>query len=319
MTYMTSEDLLLSMLVLHRSAYPETDVSSRYKLDRAAITNNIETRFLWSAQRIRTLSYALNWSQTLKKSKRKPDNLVRRKEQIIFHDLRTMPPNEVKAENEGLANWIVSQVIRDLNEYISYHILQVHDMCARLPDADKYLTSQDIQNALLKSREFETRGLADGLKILRKEFGIKFQNQRMLINLYKMRNLFAHFDGIVQRKYCDAKGTFKTRWLANKRYLVRRRTGKRVLYSKVSGPISGKEYSQMQTEWLARVEERTYKLGDKIELDIKDVSDLVFFHMCVLNELQVSTIKFMKSQGFLVREFDAYGAKLESSLIYELD
>src|SRR5690606_24195534 len=111
--------------------------------------------------------------------------------------------------NSSLANWITNQVVRDLNEFLMYYLLGVYESCVLATYAEKSITPRDVLEGRVRSERFGGNGLKDRLKILRKEFGLDLMHKQEVLSLYELRNIFAHFDGTVQRKFCKDRGRLK--------------------------------------------------------------------------------------------------------------
>jgi len=313
------EQLLDGLLCLHKHVphHLKSGASTRFKVDKSAISSNIETLYFIAINRLSHLSYGLGWGMTLKESQLRPKDSSIEEVGFYFHRISEMKDKEVALNNTYFSNWLSNQLIRDLSEFLLFHLLEVYEICLTVKLSEQNLTEAGILEIKERTKRFEQNNLMDRLKIIRKEFGILITHKNELNSIYKLRNVFAHFDGVMQKKYCDGKGKFKAYWPDNKYFLVRRKTGQKVPYHRVRKPYSGNEYSQLRVEWLSKARTRTYKAEEQITLTESDLQSLLFFYMYIFNQIQKGIIKFIKQKDIPVREFNVYGGEVSLSLVGE--
>ncbi len=272
-----------------------------------AVSSNIEVLYARAVHRLTSLSYGLMWRHTLNDSTIKPSRPDTGLVMNLFPNVEEMEGVDITKSNKAFGDWVANQTLRDLSEYLLYYLLEIYELCLTVKLSKEDIKFNSLKDIKEKSEKFEKNSLSDRLKTLHKEFGIITPNKDALQNLYKLRNVFAHFDGIMQKKYCDDKGIFQAYWPVNSYYLHKRVSGKKVPYHKVRKPFTGDEYGKFEVCWLKSSQKKKYKAGEKIDIDDDRLHSLIFFYLYIFQELQKGMIKFMKKHGIKVNEFDTYG------------
>ena len=292
-----------------------SQAATRINLEEDTISSSVEALYSLAVNKIEKLSYGSLWCQTLEDGELRPSELSSKNVQQIFHVLEEMDNTTIRKKNNAFGNWVSNQIIRDICEYLNYHLLEIYQICFLVKLSRKSIEFEHTSNLEERSKKFENDSLKNRFRTLRTDFNIETPNLDTLISVYRLRNIFAHFDGVMQKKYCDKNGVFHAAWPVNKYYLVSRKTGKRVPYHRVKKPFSGDDYSHVQIDWLSQARKCTYTANEKIEINIKELHDLIFFYFYIFQNLQLGIINFMKSNGVQVREFDTYGGQFSLSFL----
>ena len=281
-----------------------------FDINRQNISGNLEVLYQNSNQRIAQLAYYTHWSSNFRdNSDLQPELLLDKIDGnigMVFNDPTVLKKNVVQSLNNDFSSWISNQVIRELNEYLLFYLLDLYEVCLVVQQAAKPIKPRDVVDIQKKSKKFEKSGLKDRLKELRKNFGIEVAHSKELVSLYVIRNIFAHFDGIVQRKFCKDGEKLEVFWPQNTYELERRSDGKAVSYDSVPKPFKGNDYSQIHITWLNKPYCKTYQVGEKILLTREQINELFFFYLSVFNELQRGLVNFCELNDVRVKDPSQY-------------
>lgn len=304
---------IFEMLQLLLEGIPLEDrgtTTFEFSLIEEGLSNNIEVIYKMATQRLAHLAYYLEWGKGLDgNSKDTPPQLGLSKEAVAscrFHDFDEIKPQEVFALNRSFSSWIANQVIRDLNEYLKYFLLGVYESSLVAQYAGRSISPKDIVEARKLADKFEGGGLEDRLKMLRKSYGIKITHRAEILSLNRIRNIFAHFDGVVQRKFCNKEGLLTVSWPTNTIKIKERSSGKLILFDDVPKPFSGDEYGEVQVTWLNNPNKTEYRPNDRIQLSHSDLNELIFFYLYVVNELQRTLVSSIEQRDINLKPFDGY-------------
>ena len=303
-----AKHLFDSLLMLSKSAkVPEVSKKAvRYSLNHVGISQRLEVLFHNAASRFSMLSYGAAWEHTLSNSDDVPSPSKSDTMNFRFHDFDSLKGDAAKTKNSEFSAWLSGQILRDLSEYLVFHLLEVYEVCLLVSLHKEELSEDDVTEAKDKVLSFEKGGSRDRFRRLLKEFGIRVPFKEAILSLYDARNVFAHSSGVVEKRYCDKKGQFRIQWPANKSFLIKRDTGKRVAFHRVRKPFSAERYSHAQVEWLSKSRTVTYVEGDKVSVESKDFQELVFFYLYVTKELQSQIVDFFKKNDVLVTPAESY-------------
>ena len=305
-----------SVFQLFQNLIDQVPLSKRHKLTlefdliQKHTAHNVEIMYRISTQRLAQLSYSHEWARTLNNSailkphchnKYAPDYI-----RSSFHDLEAISEKTTESLNGAFSSWIMNNILRDCNEFLMYYLLGVFETCLIAKNHEGSLKPEDVVNGRIKSQKFEKNGLADRLKILRKDFDIAPTYCHELIGLYKLRNIFAHFDGIIQQDDCQKDGTLKVLWPTNTYKFRKTGTNEWIPYRKVRKPFSAEQYDKVTIHWFNKRETKIYQAGERITLSEKELNDLLSFYLFVFNEIQKDFVTFMKKQNLKVKDFQKY-------------
>ena len=167
---------------------------------------NIEIYYQNSIKRLAELSYYYSWGCIFENdSELDPFSESKQGKSYVKHRYQPTEINKVKQRkilNTSFSGWINNNVIRDLSEFFMFYLLGVYETCVIAKYANKDLTLANVVNGKEDRDAFEKHGMKDRLGILRKEFGINITHNQQLISVYELRNVFSHYDGVVQSKFC---------------------------------------------------------------------------------------------------------------------
>lgn len=286
----------------------------RYSINEAAVCSNLEIIYGLATSRLSHLAYFIDSSATVSNMKDfKPctKELDLTEFRNDFHDYDAMSLESARRLNQQMHAWVCNVVMRELCEYLHYHLLQVYEACMTIKLAGQDITPDQIDGIRRDSGLFEGKTVSERLNILKKDFGIVSVFQQELASLYKARHVFAHFDGYIQKKFCDENGFFTLFWPKNKCRLVKRSNGKKVPYHKVPRPIDSNVFTTFEITYFGQPVRMKYKIGDRINIDSNDVRDLIFLFNHVFDQLQGGLVKFVQGRNLKVRDFESYRLKAE--------
>lgn len=287
------------------------DAVVEYDLDRKAAAHNIEVIYHASSGRLAQLSYFIDMAATVNSSVNfKPSPPASERIRAAFYDYEELADESLQSLNTAMNAWVSNQVMRELCEFLHYYLLQVYEFCLINKYASKPIRLAQIESIREEVDKFEKSDLRDRLRLLRREAKIRLAepHRQSITSLYKARNIFAHFDGRVQRKFCDSKkGVVEILWPKNSYHLHKRDGGKKVPYHKVRKPFSGHEYDQIIITWLGETKMKTYYIGERIHLETEQLHELIFFFVFIFSDIQKGLIQYAKNSGVEVRDFEAYG------------
>lgn len=306
----------LSIFQLFQNLIDQVPLQQRHNLTlefdliQKHTAHNVEIMYRISTQRLAQLSYFHEWARTLNNAPTlKPQHDNKYAPDYIrssFHDLETINSKTTETLNSSFSGWIMHNILRDCNEFLMYYLLGVFETCLIAKNYEGSLKPENVVNGRVKSEKFEKNGLIDRLKILRKDFDINPTHSQELIGLYKLRNIFAHFDGTVQQSDCQKDGMLKVLWPTNTYKFRKTGTNKWIPYSKVRKPFSSEQYDKVNIYWFNKKETKTYQCGEKITLSEKELNDLLSFYLFVFNEIQKDFVSLMQRQNIKVKDFRKY-------------
>lgn len=283
-----------------------------FDLSKDNTSQNIEAIYQQSCQRLSQLAHYLHWSATFKDNTalrpNSPSESAQRNIGMLFNDPAKLEHGVLQSLNNDFSSWISNQILRELNEFLSYYLLNIYETCLVIDQSSSSITPKDVVGIREQSANFEKSNLKERFKQLRQCYGIAVTHTTEACSLYEIRNIFAHFDGVVQRKFCKNDGQLKMFWPANTYYLERRKDGKKIPYHRVQKPFCGTVYGPLHITWLNKPKEITYNSGDKISLSYEQMNELLFFYLYIFHELQEAQIEFCKSHEVPVRNISEYTA-----------
>ena len=277
------------------------------------VSHNIEAQYQYAVERIVQLAFFLEWALHLQNAKdaRPTAHLfvTTAEPSVRFHDIEAMPANELETRNDTFSKWVIHRILRDQTEFFSFYLLELFQTCTIIAQADKSIRPKDIVEGLKAGKMFDGASLKQRLSTLRQRFQLVTPYGEELICLNKLRNVMAHYDGVVSAKNCDKSGRLKIKWPGNTYRLLRRDTGKYVNYADVPKPFKGDDYAQIETVFLNKQRVTMYHANDRIELSPAQLEELNLFYLHVLNEFQKELIEFARAHGVRVRPLSEYMPK----------
>ena len=272
--------------------------------------NNLEAIYHMVTQRLAHLAYCLEWSRTTENNgELKPEITSLNTTDYVsatFHDLDSIKPEVVHFLNNSFSYWINNQIVRELSEFLKLYLSELYETCIVLEYAETPLTPRDISDIREECKSFENGGMQERLSYLRKRFDFHITHNSEILSLYKVRNIFSHYDGVVMRKFCNKDGTLTISWPRNTYKFKKRGKREWTPYHKIAKPFYSDIYESVQITWMSQPEIRTYRPLDIIQLSHKDLNDLIFFYLYVFNELHKKLVKIVKDRGLKVKPFERY-------------
>lgn len=280
-----------------------------YDLNEENLDKNLESIYQIAISRLTHIDYYFQWSYNILKNPQTlppPADFLEVEGMLHqFNDLENMTEEETSVLNHSFSKWIRNLLLRELDEFLQYYLLAIYETCLIIKFIDKEITPSDFVDARAAAKNFEESSLKDRLKILRQEYKVDFKHKSELYSLHKLRHIFAHFDGVIQKKFCNKNGVLEVTWPVNSVKLKHRITGRFVPFNKVTRPFN-KEYGEIHITWLNTPKKAKYNINDKIELSHAELNQLVFFYLYVFNELHDSLVEYAKIKGIKVRPFEKY-------------
>ena len=279
-----------------------------FSLTEESLDKNLDSKYQFVLSHLTHLAYYLEWAYSLdQNSDTLPPNTEMMQVQGIpffFHDLENTKPENLSLLNKSFSKWINNQIVRDLDEYLQAQLLVIYETCLIAQYTDQNIFPKDFVELRKAACKFEGSTLKERLKTLRKEYGIDFPHKAEVYSLNKIRQIFAHFDGVVQKKFCDKDGVLKVTWPSNTVKFKNQKTGKFV--SKKNIPKGSTDYKEMQVTWLDHPVVTKYRAKDCIELSHADLNQLIFFYLNVFNKLHHDLVEYVRETGIEVRSFKEY-------------
>lgn len=320
---MVPEDSIIELLHKELDKVPlshRAQAKLAFGLNTDSLDKNLESVYHTAISRLTHIDYYFQWSHSLhENSNTRPpkadfldvDGLLHQ-----FNDLDCLKEQEVRLLNHSFAKWVSNLLLRELDEFLQYYLLATYEKCLMVNFVNKEITPEDVVNARGYYKKFEESSLKDRLKTLRKDFNIDITHKSELYSLHKLRHIFAHFDGVVQKKNCNKSGKLEVSWPVNRVYVKNRETGKLVPIEQAARPLN-KKYGQIQITWLSKPERFTYSPNEKIEISHEKLNQIAFFFLYIFNELHDGLVTHARSKGFSIRPFQAYSLTPELCLIGE--
>lgn len=300
---------MLQMVMDRVPFYLRGDLSLEYDLNESSLDKNLESIYQIAISRLTHIDYYFQWAYSLSQNPHTlPPAIDFLKVEGMLHqfnDLEDMREADTSALNNSFSKWIGNLLLRELDEFLKYYLLAIYETCLTIKFVGKEITPADVVNARDAAKAFEESALKERLKTLRQEYDIDFTHKTELYSLHKLRNIFAHFDGVVQKKFCNKKGDLEVTWPINSVKLKHRKTGKFVPFERVPRPFN-KDYGEVQIKWLSSSKKTRYTVKDKIELSYAELNQLVFFYLYVFNQLHDGLVEYARENGIEVRPFQKY-------------
>ncbi|MFC3051387.1 hypothetical protein [Kordiimonas pumila] len=313
------EHLFDSLLLIHKSAsaVEPSRRAVRYHLDSKSASNRIEVLFYRAFSRLSLLSYGAAWEHTISNSNEVPSPSRDDTVNFYFHDFNALKEGGAITKNGDFSSWLSGQILRDFSEYFAFHLLEVYEVCVLLKQHNTELSEDDVSLAKEEVLSFERASIKDRLKRLHKEFQISIPFKKEILSLYEARNILAHANGLVEKKHYNNVKNLQIQWPVNKYYLVRRDTGKKIPYNRVSKPFLSEKYGKVEINWLSKFRKVTYSAGEKISLENRDFQDLVFFYLHVVEKMQLQIVELFLQHGIFVSPVETYTGTISGQFIGE--
>lgn len=283
------------------------------------LDKNLESKYQFAQSRLTHLSFYLEWAYGLYQNDQTlPPETEMMKVQGLpcsFHDFDDIELEDLSVLNKSFSKWINNQLVRDLDEYLQAHLLVIYETCLVAQYAGRKILAKNFVEMRQAANKFEGSSLRERLRILRKEYAIDIEHKSEVYSLNKIRQIFAHFDGVVQKKFCDKNGVLKVTWPTNTVKFKNQKTGKLVLQEDI--PKHSEDYRGMQITWFDQPKITTYRDKDCIELSHADLNQLIFFYLYIFNKLQYSLVEYVRQEGVRVRPFKEYAITPDICVISE--
>lgn len=292
----------------------KNEAAVNYTVNKDLVASNLEAIYHRSSSRLAQLSYFLDSITSITDKDDFRPNLKHNDHiKISFYDYEDMNSKDILLLNKQMEAWMSNQVMRELLEFLHYYLLDVYERCLIIKHSSFPVKITQIENIRKDVDDFEKSDIKKRFKKLRRESKIEISHRNAVASLYNARNVFAHFDGVVQEKFCGNNDYMEVLWPQNSYLLKRRKNNKNIPWHKVPKPFSGDEYSQVIINWLEKPKIQKYMVGDKIKLSVQDIHEMIFFFICIFNEIQQGIIRFANKHDIPARDLNYYG--LEQSIV----
>jgi len=212
-----------------------------FDLDEKSLDKNLESTYQHAISRLTHIDYYFQWSYSLSRNPHTlppPADFLEVEGMLHqFNDLEDMKEGDTYALNNSFSKWISNLLLRELDEFLQYYLLVLYETCLIVKFVDKEIVPVDVVNTRLAAKKFEESSLRERLKTLRQDYDIDFTHKPELYSLHKLRHIFAHFDGVVQKKFCNKDDILEIMWPINSVQAKHRITGKLVPFEKVPRPV----------------------------------------------------------------------------------
>lgn len=155
-------------------------LSAEFSISRKTTAQNIELFYKLATQRLFMLAYYLEWAKILEKNEtsapHQREDYKTSEISISFHDIENLGTQERQAYNTSFSLWTINQIIRELNEFLLFYLLEIHETCLIVRYADKAISPEDIVNGRMATEFFEKMGMKDRLEVL-EDFGFTINRQ----------------------------------------------------------------------------------------------------------------------------------------------
>lgn len=309
---------ILNLLEKKASEANSTDAEIEYTLSKKGTAQGLEALYHYSINRLADASYTLDSLTTTHEKQLRPDvNESYADIHSRFYNYEKLSTEEVNNLNSRLLSRTINSLIRDLTEFLSYYLLHIYELSMVIEHSRKGIKFTEVESLKRDVTEFEKSPITQRFKLLKKLTKANSQHRQEIASLYKARNVFAHFEGVVQEKFCTNNGKLEILWPVNDCKLKNRKTGKLISYSKVKKPFKGDDYESFKVTWLSKPKRSTYNKGDSIQLSTKDAHDLIFFFWHIFNEIQEGMIRYSLKHEIPARKFETYQAKYNFNLVID--
>lgn len=319
---MMQEDSIIDKLQAELDKIPlqlRGAVGFGYGFAEEDLDKNLESKYQFAHSRLTHLSFYLEWAYGLYQNHQTfpPDaeTIKMRGMPCSFHDLENTKLEDLSFLNQSFSRWINNQVVRDLDEYLQAHLLVIYETCLIAQYAGRKILARNFVDIRKAADKFERSTLKERLRTLRREYEIDLDHKAEVYSLNKIRHVFAHFDGVVQKKFCDKEGVLKVTWPTNSIKFQNQKTGKFVLQEDI--PKDSEDYKGMQITWLDNPKVIEYRVKDCIELSHADLNQLVFFYLNIFNKLQYHLVEYVRKTGVKVRPFKEYAVTPDVCIVSE--
>ena len=302
---------LVDILEMVRSKIPEgkeAGAKAKFNLDKKAVAENLETRYALPINRLKELSYFIDAASTFCG---RPEPTSNKGINLSAHDYQNMQQEQIDELNIKFTAWAATHALREFVEFLNYYLLQVYETCLLINLGSDEVGVKEMDEIFKKGADFEDKNLSERFAELKKESGAHTEYRDELSSLYKARNIFAHFDGLIQKSDIEPDGTFKIKWPRNRYTLHRKSDGKEVRFDKVPKPFASEQYDKVSFQWFHGKRLISYSVGQKIQFSTTDLYELNFFFMYVIDEIHAGVVNYARSNNIPAREFKNYQVKLE--------
>ncbi|PCI52977.1 MAG: hypothetical protein COB36_14050 [Alphaproteobacteria bacterium] len=285
------------------------DISLQFSL-KDTIVKNIESFYHYGTRRIAFLFYCIEWSAHIEKSKGAvPQAHVNKNSKklnlnLAFQDLNNPDIAEIKELNLTFSDWTYENVLRGLDEFFQYYLLNAFDLSASLNFSNKEIKISQIYQGILKEKDFERAGLKERLNILEKDFGLSFKYKEEVLSFNNVRNVLSHHDGYVRAGDCN-NNYIEIFWLAHAVKARRRDTGKLVPLQRLSY-LDTNKYDELKFDFFSKQRRRKFFKHDRIKISEGDLREICQFYLLVLNTFQESLCELALKNNYSVRSFSEY-------------
>ena len=195
--------------------------------------------------------------------------------------------------------WYLCGVVRDAIELTNDFVQDCWIACSIMSLSVKKARGQDLNELFgQQTKKFHSLGLPNKIKKLRKDFGVFSELESHVLGINTARACLVHRSGFVSTLDADTNGQLIIRW--------------RTIRLSARSPDEKSEVLLDHKDILVKAgwkvsgitvdEEKAFKLGDRIELSYKEMSNILFTLMIFASTLVDSVRSYAKRNGVSMLE-----------------
>ena len=192
-------------------------------------------------------------------------------------------------------------MVRDAVELTNDFLQDCWKACSIMSLSVKKARGKDL-NELFgpKTKKFHSMGLPNKIKKLREDFGVFSELDSHVLGINTARACLVHRSGFVNTRDADTNGQLVIRWRTIRLSAQSPDEKSEVLLDRKDILIkAGWKVSGITVD-----EEKAFKLGDRIELSYKEMSNVLFTLMIFADTLVDSVRTYAKRNGINIPELD---------------
>jgi len=284
------------------------------------ISENLESFYRYSTKRISFFCYCLEWAAHIESDIEvfPKKHLSRKKEKLElearFQDFDNPDLEKFSELNKEFCEWTSENVLRGLDEFFQYYLLNTFELSAGLSFSKKEITASQVTDWLIKEKEFEKSGLKERLKILEKEFGLCFKYKDEILSINLARNVIAHHNSKVRFSDFNNNNNLEILWLAHDIKAKRRDKNKATPLHKLSHLDSNK-YGKIETKFFSKKRIKKFAENEKINFKEQELREICQFYLMAIDTMQSNLCDLAKHNKFSIRDFKEYSVSAGITLI----
>lgn len=282
------------------------------------VIENVEHFYHYGTRRIAFLFYCLEWGShvssdaDLVPSGNGREQKGRMSIGVNFQNLEHPDVEEIKVLNLKYSAWISNNVLRGLDEFLQYYLLNAYGIGSSIKFSNKRIKMSQIYEGLIKESAFERCGLKERLSILEKELSLEIKYKDEVLSFNSARNVLAHHDGKIRVSDYNNGNYLEVFWWGHKAKAKRRDNGKLVPLHRLNY-LDTNKYSEVQFDYFSKRRNLKFHVGEQVEISDRDLRSVCIFYLHVLNTFQESLCDLALKSNYAVRPFSDYKLKEQLS------